>query len=243
MTYDGRPMTEMDPELERNRLAESYERKPDAELIRLAGQKDQLTEIARGALDTELRRRGLSAPSSRPRKPAVIGQSNVGRGAEHVSRPDSPLNSTPSTPTPPVTIRAFRDLPEALLAKGSLESAGIDCSLLDENIVRLDWFWSNLMGGIKLQVAPEDAESANQILSEPIPATLYVEGVGDIAQTRCPKCESLDVAFQEPSPVAYVTAYLCVPIPLKRRAWRCHSCGAQWEDGAELGPGQQPPAG
>ena len=39
-----------------------------------------------------------------------------------------------------VTIRAFRDLPEALLAKGSLESAGIDCFLVDDNMVRLDWF-------------------------------------------------------------------------------------------------------
>src|SRR6202020_2478284 len=36
-----------------------------------------------------------------------------------------------------VTVRKFRDLPEALLAKGSLESAGIECFLADENLVRL----------------------------------------------------------------------------------------------------------
>src|SRR5258708_20476749 len=44
-----------------------------------------------------------------------------------------------------VTIRQFRDLPEALLAKGSLESAGIECFLADENLGRLDWFISNLI--------------------------------------------------------------------------------------------------
>ena len=49
-----------------------------------------------------------------------------------------------------VTIRQFRDLPEALLAKGSLESAGIACFLADENMVRLDWFISNFVGGVKL---------------------------------------------------------------------------------------------
>jgi hypothetical protein len=36
-----------------------------------------------------------------------------------------------------VTIRQIRDLPEALLAKGSLESAGIEVVLTDENIVRI----------------------------------------------------------------------------------------------------------
>ena len=56
-----------------------------------------------------------------------------------------------------VTIRQFRDLPEALLAKGSLESAGIECFLADENLVRLDWFISNFIGGIKLKVRVPDA--------------------------------------------------------------------------------------
>ena len=49
-----------------------------------------------------------------------------------------------------VSIRQFRDLPEALLAKGCLESAGIECFFRDDNLVRLDWFISNFIGGIKL---------------------------------------------------------------------------------------------
>ena len=38
-----------------------------------------------------------------------------------------------------VTIERFRDLPEALLAKGKLESAGIRCFLADSELVRTDW--------------------------------------------------------------------------------------------------------
>ena len=68
-----------------------------------------------------------------------------------------------------ITIRKFRDLPEALLAKGSLDSAGIESFLGDDNIVRLDWFISNLIGGIKLRVRPEDLEAAEEILNQPIP--------------------------------------------------------------------------
>ena len=66
-----------------------------------------------------------------------------------------------------VTIRQFRDLPQAILAKGVLDSAGISCFLADENIVRMDWFISNLVGGVKLKVGREDMEAANSVLEEP----------------------------------------------------------------------------
>jgi hypothetical protein len=137
-----------------------------------------------------------------------------------------------------LTIRQFRDLPEALLAKGSLESAGIEAVLTDDNIVRLDWFWSNLMGGIKLKVSPEEVEAANEILDQPIPEGFDVTGVGEYQQPHCPKCQSLDVKFQEVSPAAYVSAYLNVPIPFHCRAWRCHACDTEWEDDGVPGPSE-----
>jgi len=48
-----------------------------------------------------------------------------------------------------VTLQHFRDVPEALLAKGKLESAGIACALADGNLVRMDWLLSNAIGGIR----------------------------------------------------------------------------------------------
>ena len=130
-----------------------------------------------------------------------------------------------------VTIRQFRDLPEALLAKGSLESAGIECALGDDNMVRLDWFISNFIGGVKLRVQPEDAQVAEEVLTQPIPENFDVSGIGAYEQPHCPKCQSLDVTFQELNkPVAYVSSYFGVPIPLRRRAWCCKSCKAEWED-------------
>ena len=141
-----------------------------------------------------------------------------------------------------VTVRQFRDLPEALLAKGSLESAGIECFLADENLVRLDWFISNFIGGIKLNVRPADVENARKLLDEPILEGLYVQGIGLYEQPRCPKCQSLDVNFRElDKPIAYMSAFLRVPMPVQRRAWRCQSCGAEWEyDGAETDRGELP---
>src|SRR5258708_39825286 len=66
-----------------------------------------------------------------------------------------------------VTIRQFRDLPEALLAKGSLESAGIECFLADENLVRLDWFISNFIGGVKINLPAAPPEETQKPLPEP----------------------------------------------------------------------------
>jgi Putative prokaryotic signal transducing protein len=65
-------------------------------------------------------------------------------------------------------IRRFQNLPEALLTQGS-DSSGIECFLTDDNMVRMDWFISNLLGGVKLLVNREDVEAATAILDEPTP--------------------------------------------------------------------------
>jgi hypothetical protein len=224
-------MAKIDPEAERNRLADFYSHQLDGELEKVASQAYEITEIAREALTAEMSRRGLPVtlverPPIPPAPPAVPGDPPPElRSIESQNQQDGEFEFQKM-----VTIRKFRDLPEALFAKGSLESAGIECALLDDNMVRLDWFISNLLGGVKLQVKPEDAASAEEILSQPIPENFDVAGVGQYDQPHCPKCHSLDVNFQETAPAAYVSAYLNVPIPFHRRAWRCHSCNAEWED-------------
>jgi hypothetical protein len=233
-------MALIDPERERLRLIEFYSRQMDGELEQVARQAYNLTDIAREALSVEMSRRGLSSELVEipPVAPVI---------AALPSDPPQPALADEEFPSSDgefelrnmVTIRQIRDLPEALLAKGSLESAGIEVVLIDDNVIRLDWFWSNLMGGIKLKVAPEDVEAANEILNQPIPEGFDVTGVGEYQQPFCPKCQSRDVTFQELNkPIAYSTMYVGVPILLRRRAWRCHSCDAEWEDdgpGAETG--------
>jgi hypothetical protein len=231
-------MAQLDPEQERRRLVEFYSRQMDGELEKVAGQAYELTGLAREALQAELLRRGLTA--------RFVETAPVIARKEIPVMPGDPPPPPLAEPGPPdgeleqrelVTIRKFRDLPEALLARGSLESAGIEALLTDDNIVRMDWFWSNLMGGIKLQVDPEEAEAAINILDQPILEGFAVAGIGEYEQPRCPACQSLDVAFQELNkPIAYTSAYLGVPVPLRRRAWRCHACRAEWEDdGADGG--------
>jgi hypothetical protein len=205
---------------ERRRLVANYASMTDGELQRLARNAESLTELAWDALEDEMERRHLEYSDD----------------AVPEARQEMEMREL-------VTIRQFRDLPEALLAKGSLESAGIPCFLADENLVRLDWFISNFIGGIKLNVRSADVENAHKLLNEPILEGLYVHGVGLYEQPRCPKCQSLDVNFQElDRPIAYMTAFLHVPIPVQRTGWRCHACDAEWQDeGAEGGRSEPHP--
>ena len=186
----------------------------DGELQKLAQSAESLTELAWDALEDEMERRHLEfseEPVAEPRQELQVREL--------------------------VTVRQFRDLPEALLAKGSLESAGIECFLADENLVRLDWFISNFIGGIKLKVRAPDAATAQKLLDEPILEGLYVQGVGLYEQPRCPKCQSLDVNFQElDRPIAYMSAFLRLPLPVQRPAWHCQACDAEWEDESDARP-------
>jgi hypothetical protein len=105
-----------------------------------------------------------------------------------------------------VTLQHFRDVPEALLAKGKLESAGIACVLADGNLVRMDWLLSNAIGGIRLQVHEQDADSARAILDEPIPLEFSEDALSSLlfARHRFRKNQSLlDLWFVAASVVSH----------------------------------------
>jgi putative signal transducing protein len=190
----------------KRRLAGTYAAMTDGELLKLARDSDSLTESAWDALEDELDRR-------------------------HLDPPDAPVQVRTTVDLRMlVPIRRFRDLPEALLAKGSLESAGIECFLRDENIVRLDWFISNFIGGVKLCVWPEDVDKAQTLLDEPMLEGFYVQGVGLYEQPRCPQCRSLDVSFQELTPPSLTRASAKIGSANHRAGWQCLACSTSWEE-------------
>jgi hypothetical protein len=124
----------------------------DGELLKLAARSWELSDAAWDALEDELDRRHLELPESDP-VPQV----------QSLEKRDL------------VLLRRFRDLPEALLAKGKLESSGIPCFFADDNMVRLDWFISNLLGGVKILVDAADFAEASRLLNEPPPSEMDME--------------------------------------------------------------------
>jgi hypothetical protein len=139
-----------DPERERRRLMDVYSRMTDGEIQEIAGDEASLTGVARQVLHDEIARRRLD--------PLQSGQDKSQDEGAEVTQPE-----------PMVTIRSFGDVMQAWLAKSNLESAAIECLLVDDNMVRLHWGIVNVLGGVKLQVKREDAETALELLEQPVP--------------------------------------------------------------------------
>jgi hypothetical protein len=192
-----------------DQLANAYRSASDAELLEIAEDYDSLIPVAQSVLRAEFNRRGLQPPQVPDRLPVAAYQRLV-------------------------TVRQHRELSEAQVARGVLESAGIACYLRDENAVRLEWVWSNLLGGVRLQVREEDRQAAEEILTQPIPEQIQLDDDEHFNQPRCPRCSSLDIHFQaihERLRMASVLAFY--PIPLPKRAWICASCNAEWREDAD----------
>jgi hypothetical protein len=147
-------------------------------------------------------------------------------------RPSNPSFDHVDKPANLVSIRRYRDLSEAIVARSLIESAGIFCFLMDENFARLEWQISNLIGGIRLQVPDEDAEAATELLDQPIPDNFSFEGVDDYQQPRCPQCQSVDISFEGSNrKAALASLYMFnLPAPLGTSSWLCNQCECRWTD-------------
>lgn len=203
-------------------LAQTYRSASDNELLDLALAYDSLTDVAQNALRAEFERRGLDPP-------------------EIPEIPDAPPAAEYRQLT---TIQQFRELADAQVAKGALESAGIPCYLRDENALRMQWVWSNLLGGVRLQVNEQDREAAQAVLTQPIPEQIQLDGDIPYDQPHCPKCGSLNIHYQAIHERAGLASIiLFVPVPIPKRAWLCNDCGAQWreisDDGSEPDQGAE----
>lgn len=187
---------------------EEYTRMNEGELLHLAASYDSLVEPAQEALRAEFARRKMEPPMQED------------KGWDEVTSQGL------------VTVRRYRDLSEAIVGRATLESAGIFCFLQDENFLRLDWGAAIALGGLRLQVRPEDVDVAEHLLSEPVPESIAYEGEVAFFQPRCPSCGSIDITFQGRNRSAALVSTFAfgLPLPLGGESWRCDTCGCAWAD-------------
>ena len=76
-----------------------------------------------------------------------------------------------------ITIASFSQPIEAHLTKTRLEADGIECFIFDEHIVRMNWLYSNAIGGVKLQVKEPDVERSIEILQQEPVSTDFLKDV------------------------------------------------------------------
>ena len=78
----------------------------------------------------------------------------------------------------------------------------------------MDWFYSNLVGGVRLQVDAADAAAAAEVLDQPVPEAIPFGEKEEFVQPRCPRCGSVDISFLGSDRRAALASVTLVGVPL-----------------------------
>jgi hypothetical protein len=177
-----------------------YSSYSDGELVALARGMSDLTEMAQKALRGEISKRGLKASSSPERaEPRVLTEDDL-----------ADLRAF-ATLAPAECVFEYEDGRGAAAASLALQEAGIQSIVLQQDGSRMD------VRGPRVVVAPEDAEEAAMLLSQPL-AERFTREVEESAPEefdvpQCPKCGGNETLLEAVEPV---------------NQWHCDDCGHDW---------------
>ena len=227
---------QIDPIEERQRITDLYRRMFDDELLNLAADSRDLTEIARKVLEDELKIRGLGALSNAgppqrttpepklERRGALLG--NQGGAAQIVldyrsmRMGEAPLEYTWKT-----LLCDCESMDEALLMCEVLRRAGIDNWIDDQGTdIRnkgLEFPRPRVM------VAADQLDQACAIMNNPIPKEVIADAkikAPEFEMPRCPECGTNDPALEGVNPF---------------NSWRCEACGNQWAEPEPSNPASE----
>lgn len=126
-----------------------------------------------------------------------------------------------------ITLATFTTPEEAHLLRSRLESAGIPAFLHSEYAVQNMWIHSNLLGGVRVQIAEQDLEAAREFLTaDQLPPPM------EAVEVPCPACGSIrtgpDLGSRRTSLLLLILFNL--PWPFSRRRWKCEGCGHRFKD-------------
>ncbi len=211
-----------DPGSEWQRLTALYQDKSDEELLELAEDFGNLTDVARQVLRDELRKRGLAQPQAEEKKPnaqedrrpvfgawshAIAEQNGDLDTQNNEGREDQPAEYTWKT------LLCTRDTrEEAWQISEVLKRAGIESWIEAPAQGSLD------LTGPRVMVAADELEEARAIAAQPIPQEIIDQSkvrVEDFVPPTCPKCGAADPLLEAVEPT---------------NLWLCEVCGAEWSD-------------
>ena len=201
------------------RVTEHYRSLTDDELIAIAQDKEDLTEVAQQALESEIASRKLRIPPEEPEEsPDIV--------LDPQSDPDSPYEAEREL----VLIETVFSLRDAQQLQELLNEDGIPFYMGEERATRAEDVKSNFTKGVTVKIMriglpyatrarmnfhPQDDPEERDLQEAkvaPEPDPLF-----------CPKCRSEEVVLERSRPDS--------SLPTGTRfAWRCEACGKRWED-------------
>ena len=133
---------------------------------------------------------------------------------------------------------------EVAVIRGRLEAEGITCFVKDELTVQVNPFYSNAIGGVKLQVLESDFNQTVEILKEtgyvkdtieePLQINEYSNnqhGTEKGGEMICPICGSEEVVKTKKAGWLFLLTsllFMC-PTPLLQRKYYCLTCKQEFK--------------
>ncbi|NYF49709.1 hypothetical protein [Tunturiibacter gelidoferens] len=184
-------------------LVKLYAAYGDDELLGLARGMSDLTDMAQEALRGEMSRRGLKASSAPERSEQRV-----------LSDDDLADLRAFAALAPAECIFEYKDGRGAVAASLALREAGIESIVLQRDGSRID------VQGPRVVVAPENAEDAAILLSQPLAERFKAEvdesASGEFTLPACPICGSHETLLEAVEPA---------------NRWRCDDCDHDWLEG------------
>ena len=209
-------MEALDPAAEWLRLSERYRQMSDHELLALARDNSDLTDVAQQALAQEISQRRLKLQPEEPPAPP---------------NPEPPPGSSSSYAEDRelVEICTVWSLSDATQLQTLLDRAGMPFFMGQERATGVNAVTSNFVNGVSLKIMQIGLPWARQILKNYTPANEpgpeQEEGLSELP-VHCPKCHSTEVVFERLTTEPTAATDNSSP----KFEWTCDLCGHHWED-------------
>ncbi len=139
-----------------------------------------------------------------------------------------------------VTIMSFTFPTEAHIAKGYLESNGIETFMKDEMTAQVNNFYSNAIGGVKILVNESDYDKGIQLLKD----GGYLSGPNSTKSQKieivkysntdntkiCPFCKSKNISRRKNLNILIIPFYFILGflLPIYKLSHKCFDCKKEW---------------
>ena len=208
-------MNESDVQKEWSALAEAYAVMSNEELSSLAEHAYELTDLARQALQAEIKARGITAN-------LVETSSIPPESADEAPRGDLDPEELDLMPLN----RVWEPIQARDIMK-TLYEAGVPAYLGPDNAENIEEFRGNFEVGVDIRVRAVDRNRALTVLAASSPKNDDHNATEkETPLPHCPSCNSEEIVFVELVPAP---ATADSPQADKFR-WRCDACGHEWED-------------
>lgn len=215
-------MSTLDSPGELLRLSEHYRRMTDEELIALARDSSELTDLAQHTLAMEISQRRLKVPPAEKVNPRGV-----------VKPPAPPAEEDEEHEDPYAEDRELFEickvgsLRDALQVQRLLDSASIPFFIGPQNATGVDAGTMNFSNGLSVKIMrigwPWAWEVMQHYEPKDAPPEPKLEELGE-GVIRCPRCRSTEAVFER------LIRNRADPKSPPKFEWTCSSCGHQWED-------------